>query len=60
MAMKELARRVIDALSEDATLDEIMHALYVSAKFRHGEDEIREGKGIEHEEAKRRLEKWVE
>ena len=60
MAMKELARRVIDTLSEDATLDEIMHALYVSAKFRHGEEEIRQGKGIEHEEAKRRLTKWLE
>jgi hypothetical protein len=59
MAMKEIARRVIDTLSEDATLDEIMHALYVSAKFRHGEEEIRQGKGIEHEEAKRRLGRWV-
>ena len=60
MAMKELARRVIDTLPEDATLDEIMHALYVSAKFRHGEEEIRQGEGIAHEEATRRLGKRIE
>jgi len=60
MAMKDLARQVIDTLADDATMDEIMHALYVSAKFRHGESEIRDGKGIEHEEAKRRLNKWLE
>jgi hypothetical protein len=36
-----------------------MHALYVRAKFAKGEQEIREGKGISHKEAKRRLSKWV-
>ena len=59
MAMKDLARQVIDSLADDATMDEIMHALYVSAKFQHGEREIREGQGIEHEEAKQRLKKWL-
>lgn len=36
-----------------------MHALYVRAKFAKGEQEIRDGKGIPHKEAKRRLSKWV-
>ena len=59
MAMKDMAKQVIDSLPDDASLDEIMHALYVNAKFQHGEQEIREGKGIPHEEAKRRLRKWL-
>ena len=59
MAMKDVAKQVIDSLPDNATIDEIMHALYVNAKFQHGEQEIREGKGISHEEAKRRLKKWL-
>jgi predicted transcriptional regulator len=55
---KERARKVIDSLPEDAGLDEIMHALYINAKFHKGEKEIREGKGVSHEEAKKRMKKW--
>lgn len=58
MTMKELAKQVIDTLPEDAGLDEIMHALYVNTKFWRGEQEIREGKGVSHEEAKERMQKW--
>jgi hypothetical protein len=59
MAMKDIAKQVIDSLPEDVTLDEIMHALYVNTKFQHGETQIREGKGIRHEEVKKRLKKWL-
>lgn len=60
MAMKDIAKQVIDSLPDDVTLDEIMHALYVNTKFQHGETEIREGKGVPHEEAKQRLKKCLE
>ncbi len=32
---------------------------YVRAKFQQGESEIKQKKGISHEEAKKRLRKWV-
>ena len=60
MTIKDVAKQVIDALPEDASLDQIMHALYVNAKFRRGEKEIREGKGIPHDQAKERMKKWLE
>ena len=60
MAEKEIAKQVIDALPDTATIDDIMHALYIRTKFARGEQEIRDGKGIPHDEAKRRLSKWVE
>ncbi len=41
------------------SMDEIIHALYVNIKFSHGEQEIREGKGISQVEAKKKLEKWL-
>ena len=59
MAVKDTAKQVIDILPEEATMDDIIHALYVNTKFKHGEREIREGKGISHVEAKQRLQKWV-
>ena len=54
-----MAKNVINGLPQKATFDEIIHALYVQAKFRHGEEQIRQKKGISHEEAKKRLRKWV-
>lgn len=59
MAVKDIAKHVIDTLPDDTSMDGIIHALYIKAKFDHGESQIREGKGISHEEAKRRLQKWV-
>jgi predicted transcriptional regulator len=57
MVAKDAARNVIDALPEDASLDDIIHALYVRAKFEHGEQDIREGRTVTHDEAKERLRK---
>ncbi len=34
-------------------------ARWLRAKFEHGEREIRAGKGISHEAAKRRIRKWA-
>lgn len=59
MAAKEAAKHVIDALPDDVNLEDIIHALYVQAKFEHGEREIREGRGVPHEQAKERLGKWL-
>jgi len=39
-------------------MDDIIHALYVHAKFKKGESEIKQKKGISHDEAKKRLRKW--
>ena len=59
MAVKDVAKYVIDTLPEDTSMDGIIHALYVKAKFDKGESQVREGRGIPHEEARRRLRKWV-
>lgn len=59
MLSKEAAKRVIDSLPNDVSMDEIIHALYVNVKFAHGEKEIRDGKGISQPDAKKKLEKWL-
>ena len=60
MTVKEKAKSLIDKLPDKVNMDDIMHALYIQAKFEHGEQEIEEGKGIPQEEVKKRLyDKWV-
>jgi hypothetical protein len=59
MVSKDVAKEVIDGLPDEASMDDIIHALYVREKFEHGERQIREGRGLSHEAAKKRLQKWV-
>ena len=59
MTVKDHAVNLINSLPPKATMDDIIHALYVQAKFQHGEQEIKQKKGIPHEDAKRRLRRWV-
>jgi hypothetical protein len=59
MLTKDAAKQVIDSLPNDATMDDIIHALYIKVKFSRGEEEIRQGKGIPPREAKKRLGKWL-
>jgi len=54
-----MAKQVIDALPADVTMDDIMHALYIRAKCERADCQIEEGKGITHQEAKRRLRRWL-
>jgi len=59
MTTKEAAKRVIDRLPDDVSIEEIIRALDLNAKFERGEREIREGKGVPHEEAVERIRKWA-
>ena len=58
-AVKDVARQVIDSLPADATMDDVMHALDIRAKCERADQQIEEGKGVPHEEAKRRIRKWL-
>lgn len=59
MTVKNPARQVIDALPDKVTMDDVIHALYVTVKFADGEREIRDGKGVSHQEAKQWLKPWL-
>ena len=59
MNIKEIALQTIDRLPNEAEYDEIIHALYIQAKFEKGLQEIKEGKSFTHEEAMLRFQKWV-
>jgi hypothetical protein len=59
MTVKESVRQVLDSLPENSTLDDVIHALYIKAKFERGESEIRRGEGVSDEQARQRLRKWA-
>lgn len=59
MMNKETARRVIDSLPNDVSMDEIIHALYVNTKYPHAEKEFREGKAATQLDARKKLEQWL-
>ena len=56
-AVKDTARQVIDALPDETSMDDIIHALYVREKYERGLREVRDGKGIPHKEVKRQMQK---
>jgi len=56
-AVKDVAKQVIDALPDAASMEDIIQALYIREKFQRGLREVREGKGIPHEEVKRQMQK---
>ncbi len=57
MTVIETAKSVIESLPADASMDDIMHALYLRAKLERAERSLDEGRGLPHEEAKKRLQK---
>lgn len=59
MTVKEYVKQVLDSLPDDSTLDDVIHVLYIKAKFERGEAEIGDGNGVSDEEARERLRKWA-
>ena len=50
---------LIEEFPEDITVSDIMAELYFRQNVDEGLKELDEGKGISHEEAKKRLSRWL-
>ena len=57
--VKEATIDIIKSLPEQCTLDDIMEVLWLRRKILIGQQQLLSGQGITHEEAKKRLEKWL-
>ena len=51
--------RYIETLPVDASLDDIVYALYVRAQIERGLADIRQGRTVSHEEVMRDVEEWL-
>jgi ABC-type uncharacterized transport system ATPase subunit len=59
MRIKEKVIKMIEELPEDITVSDVMAELYFRQNVDEGLKELDEGKGISHEEAKKRLSRWL-
>ena len=57
--LKKNVEQMIRNLPENSTIEDIQYHLYVLDKIQKGQDDIRDSKGLTHEEAKSRLSKWI-
>jgi predicted transcriptional regulator len=57
---KEEVRRLLERLPNDASFEDIQYQVYLLDEVARGSEEIERGEGIEQEEVKRRLAKWLE
>jgi predicted transcriptional regulator len=57
--VKEQVVRMIQAMPDNATLDDIMAELFFKLQVDAGLKELDEGKGIPHEEVGKRMSKWL-
>ena len=56
---KQVVIEMIERLPDDASVEDIMAELYFRQKVDEGLRQLDSGEGIDHEEAKRRLGKWI-
>ena len=58
-SLKQNVEQMLRGLPDDSSVEDIQYHVYVLDKIQKGQQAIRDGKGISHEEAKTRLSKWI-
>ncbi len=56
---KQAVLEMIERLPDDSSVEDIMAELYFRQKVDEGLRQLDAGEGVEHEDAKRKLEKWL-
>lgn len=56
---KEEIRRILDALPDDATWEDVQHSIYVRERVERGRREVQEDKIVADDEVERRMERWL-
>ena len=57
---KEEIRRMLDALPDDATWEDVQYSIYVRECIDRGRREADQGKLIDHDDIERRMEQWLD
>lgn len=60
MGAKETVLKLMEALPDDASIEDIQYHLYVLQKIQAGEEDLQAGETIAHEEVMRELASWLE
>ncbi len=57
--IKEQVKRMVDAMPDDVTVDDIIAELFFKIQVDAGLKELDEGKGIPHDLVKDRMSRWL-
>jgi len=57
---KDEVRQMLDDLPEDASYEDIQYRIYVRQKIEKSLAEVERGEIVSHEEARKRLARWLE
>ena len=57
---KEEVRRLLDALPDDASLEDVQYSIYVRERIERGRKEADAGKVIEQDEIESRMRRWID
>lgn len=60
LSEREKIQKLVENLPSEATIEEAMERLYLLYKVEKGLQQADAGQTIPHEEAKKRLKKWLE
>ena len=59
MSNKELVIEAVRSMPEEATIDQISEEIAILAAIRRGQEAVRAGDVVSHEEVKQGLSKWT-
>lgn len=57
---KQDARKILDNLPEEASLEDIQYHLYVLQRVKRGREDVEAGRVVPHDEIEQRLAKWLD
>lgn len=57
---KHDARKILDGLPEEASLEDIQYHLYVLQRIERGREDVAAGRTISQDEVEQRLAKWLD
>ena len=57
---KEEVRRLLEALPDDASFEDVQYSIYVRERIERGRREADDSRLVEHEEIENRMRRWLE
>jgi len=59
MTTKEVIRKLLDKMPDNATIEDIQYQIYVLQKIQAGEDDLRAGRIVSNDQVMQDLARWV-
>lgn len=58
--VRDRVLRAVEEMSGDVTFEDVMERIFLLQKIERGRQQIADGEGVPHDEAKRRMKRWHE